>query len=76
MFANRPGLPKFPKPGTDIGIERWGMRSKQLGQLLGRWPEAVSRWASRRARMRMESEELREAYDTLDETLATEGRNR
>ena len=34
-------------------------------------PEAVSRWGSRGAEMRQESEEFREAYEKLDETLAT-----
>jgi hypothetical protein len=32
---------------TALGIERWGMTAKPLEGLLGRLPEAVSRWESR-----------------------------
>jgi hypothetical protein len=56
---------------TALGIERWGIPAKALAQLVGRMPEAVSRWGSRGAEMRQESEEFREAYEKLDETLAT-----
>ena len=54
-----------------LGIERWGIPAKAMAQLVGRMPEAVSRWGSRGAEMRQESEEFRQAYEKLDETLAT-----
>ena len=54
-----------------LGIERWGIPAKALARLVGRMPEAVSRWGSRGAEMRQESEEFRQAYEKLDETLAT-----
>ena len=54
-----------------LGIERWGMTAKALAQLVGRMPDAVSRWGSRGAEMRQESAEFREAYEKLDEVLAT-----
>ena len=56
-----------------LGIERWGMNAKPMAGLVGRWPEAVSRWASRGAEMRVESEAFRDAYERLDQTLAGEG---
>jgi len=55
-----------------LAIERWGMRAKQLAELLGRWPEAVSRWASRGAEMRMGSGDFRDDYERLDQALANE----
>jgi REP element-mobilizing transposase RayT len=54
-----------------LGIERWMMTAKALAQSVGRMPEAVSRWGSRGAEMRQESPEFREAYEKLDETLAS-----
>ena len=57
-------------PGTFFGIERWVITAKALAQLVGRMPEAVSRWGSRGAEMRQESLEFREAYEKLDETLS------
>jgi len=55
-----------------LGIERRGMRAKQFAELLGRWPEAVSRWASRGAEMRMGSGDFRDDYERLDQALANE----
>ncbi len=54
-----------------LGIERWMMTAKGLAQSVGRMPEAVSRWGSRGAEMRQESPVFREAYEKLDETLAS-----
>jgi hypothetical protein len=51
-------------------IERWEMKAKPLPELLGRWPEAISRWASRGAGMRMGSEDFGAAFERLDQTLA------
>jgi len=55
-----------------LGIERWKMKAKPLAERLGRWPEAVSRWASRGAEMRLESDVFRADYERLDQTLASE----
>jgi hypothetical protein len=46
------------------------MTAKPLEGLLGRLPEAVSRWESRGAEMRQESEDFREAQEKLDGDLA------
>jgi hypothetical protein len=61
---------------TALGIERWGMTAKPLEGLLGRLPEAVSRWESRGAEMRQESEDFREANEKLDRDLATRHKRR
>jgi REP element-mobilizing transposase RayT len=54
-----------------LGIERWGMTAQSMAKLVGRLPEAVSRWGSRGAEMRQESDEFRQAYEKLDRYLAT-----
>ena len=54
-----------------LGIERWKMRAKPLAKYLGRWPEAISRWASHGAKMRMESEDFSADYERLDQDLAS-----
>ena len=53
-----------------LGIERWGLTAKPLAALVGRLPEAVSRWASRGADLRQESEAFSVAYEKLDQELA------
>ena len=53
-----------------LAIERWELTAKQLGELLGRWPEAVSRWAGRGAEMRLSSRDFLQEYEALDQTLA------
>lgn len=57
-----------------LAIERWELTARQLGELLGRWPEAVSRWAGRGAEMRMSSKEFLKEYEALDQILAGRGR--
>lgn len=57
-----------------LAIERWELTAKQLGELLGRWPEAVSRWASRGAEMRMKYHGFREEFEALDQALAARGK--
>ena len=54
-----------------LGIERWGIKAKSLARLVGRLPEAVSRWGSRGAEMRQQSEDFKESYENLDRRLAT-----
>ena len=56
---------------TGLAIERWGVRAKAIGELVGRRPEAVSRWANRGAELRQESEEFVSAYEALDRAIAT-----
>ena len=53
-----------------LAIERWGLQAKALGDLLGRRPEVVTRWAARGAQERQANDEFRGAYDELDRALA------
>jgi len=53
-----------------LGIERWGLTAKPLAEPVGRLPEAVSRWASRGAELRQESDAFSNAYERLDQQLA------
>ncbi len=53
-----------------LGIERWGLTAKPLAAQIGRLPEAVSRWASRCADLRQESEAFSSEYERLDQELA------
>jgi REP element-mobilizing transposase RayT len=53
-----------------VGIERWGMQAKALGNEIGRRPEVVTRWAARGAEERLEDVEFKEAYEGLDRGLA------
>lgn len=56
------------------GIHHEYNRFARGAELLGRWPEVVSRWASRGAEMRTDSEDFRADYERLDQALAgTEG---
>ena len=53
-----------------VAIERWGVQAKSLGDVLGRRPEVVTRWAARGADLRQTDAEFRDAYDRLDRALA------
>jgi hypothetical protein len=55
---------------TALAIERWGITAKGLSGVVGRRPEAVTRWAYRGAEMRQQSEEFSGAYEKLDRELA------
>jgi REP element-mobilizing transposase RayT len=55
---------------TALAIERWGITAKGLSGVVGRRPEAVTRWAYRGAEIRQESEEFSAAYEKLDRELA------
>ena len=55
-----------------VGIERWRQRPAELGECLGRWPEAVGRWALRAGELRVADDAFRAAYESLDARLATE----
>ena len=53
-----------------LAIERWGVQAKDLGGLLGRRPEVVTRWAARGAESRLDSESFRADYERLDRMMA------
>jgi REP element-mobilizing transposase RayT len=55
-----------------VGIERWRQRPAGLAECLGRWPEAVGRWALRAGELRLTDEAFSAAYDSLDARLADE----
>lgn len=55
-----------------LAIERWGISARALADLVGRRPEAVSRWASRGAELRQKSADFRAAYEKLDHELAAD----
>jgi len=56
-----------------VGIERWRQRPAELARCLGRWPEAVGRWAQRAGQLRLEDQDFRDAYENLDERLSVQG---
>jgi hypothetical protein len=53
-----------------VGIERWGQRAGELGAVLGRHPDVVSRWARMAALRRGEDASVAEDHDRLDRTIA------
>ena len=57
-----------------LAIERWGITARSMAELVGRRPEAISRWASMGANLRLESKEFCAAYEKLDAELAGEKR--
>lgn len=56
---------------TGLAIERWGVTAKSLAEVVGRRPEAVSRWAYRGAELRQDSEEFAATYEKLDRAVAS-----
>ncbi len=52
-----------------VAIERWGLRAAQLGMIVGRRPEAVTRWAARAGDLRQQGAEFRRRYEELDANL-------
>jgi REP element-mobilizing transposase RayT len=53
-----------------VGIERWGQRAAMLGDLLGKHPDVVSRWARMGAERRTKEVGFSDALDQLDSVLA------
>jgi hypothetical protein len=53
-----------------VGIERWSQRAGELGRVLGKHPDAVSRWARMAALRRAEDPALAAQHDALDRSLA------
>jgi putative transposase len=52
-----------------LAIERWRLRAAELAMVVGRRPEAVSRWAARAGALRVKDESFRRRYETLDAEL-------
>jgi REP element-mobilizing transposase RayT len=59
-----------------VGIERWGQRSGELGPLMRKHPDAVSRWVREGARRRSRDREFSDAMDDLDVRLSREAIDR
>ncbi len=55
-----------------VGIERWGQRAGELGRVLRKHPDMVSRWARMAARRRTEDPSQAERNDVLDRTIAAQ----
>jgi hypothetical protein len=53
-----------------LGVERWGVRAKALGDLFGRRPEVVTRWVARGAERRQRDGKFLADYTELDKVLA------
>ncbi len=51
-----------------------GQDTGALARLFGRRPEVVTRWAKRAGELRVEDADFREAYESLDGSLAKRGR--
>jgi putative transposase len=59
-----------------LAIERWRIRAGLLAAILGRRPEAVSRWAARAGELRQVDDAFRGRYEALDAALASRSRVR
>ena len=57
-----------------VAAERWRLRTGALARLFGRRADVVTRWAKRAGELRVEDAGFREAYETLDASLAKRGR--
>lgn len=55
-----------------VGIERWGQRAGELGRVLRKHPDMVSRWARMAARRRVEDPSQAERHDALDRAIAAQ----
>jgi len=53
-----------------VGIERWGQQAGELGRVLGRHPDVVSRWVRKAGQRRAEDPAVAEQHDALDRALA------
>ena len=53
-----------------VGVERWHQSPRELGIVLGRRADVVSRWVRWGAERRQENLEFGEAYDELDRRLS------
>jgi len=53
-----------------VGVERWGQSSRELGTVVGRRGDVVSRWVRWGAARRDDDPDFAEAYDELDRKLS------
>jgi len=53
-----------------VGVERWGVGTKALAEVLGRRADAVTRWVHCGAERRQHDAAFRQSYDELDAALA------
>ena len=54
------------------GIERWGQRPGELGRVLGKHPDMVSRWARMAALRTADDLSLVDQQEALDRTIAAQ----
>ena len=59
-----------------LAIERWRIRAGDLGAVLGRRPDAITRWAARAGELRLRDDSFRARYEALDAALAGGGKRR
>ncbi len=52
-----------------LGVERWGIRVKDMAQVLGKHPVTVTGWVMRGVRRRVEDQEMARTLDRLDAML-------
>ena len=52
-----------------LGIERWGQRAGELGEVFGRRADYVSWWAKKARELRLTNPEWARRYDSIDEKL-------
>lgn len=55
-----------------VGIERWGQRPGELGRVLGKHPDMVSRWARMAALRRADDPSLADQQEALDQAIAAQ----
>lgn len=65
-----PELVQARELAASLGVERYGLRVKDLAAVLDKSVEAVSRMVSRGAANRQHGEEFRSRYEALDRALA------
>ncbi len=61
---------RFRRLIATLGIERWGQRAGELGAVLGKHPDVVSRWARNGAERTSSDPKFAETIDHLDVFLA------
>jgi putative transposase len=59
-----------------VAIERWRVRTGALARMFGHRPEVVTRWAKRAGERRAADASFREAYESLDASLARDTKGR
>jgi hypothetical protein len=75
-FAGPGTRPKIRYLVGGLAIERWRLRAGQLGAVLGKRPEVITRWAAHAGARRQTDEAFHRRYEELDEVLCHARRNR